>query len=229
VFGLAAGLATIAAVAVLFGFRGSRGPAGRFSVAVAVGRYARLLAMPRGRALFLLVFFEGAIIFGVQPYLAPMLEAGGLGGAAEAGLIIASFAIGGILYTLNVRGLLRVLGLRRMLLASGVFAAGAFLVLAPAPVWQVQAAALFAMGIGFYMLHNSLQTQVTELAADSRASAVSIHAFSYFMGQAIGTPLFGLGLVTIGATAALVSCAAGILLLGLLAASVLGRPQPRAL
>lgn len=229
VFGLAAALAATAATAMFIGFRHEAAPAGRFSPAVAMRRYGRILAMPRGQALFLFVFVEGGLIFGVQPYIAPLLAERGLGGAAEAGIIIACFAMGGILYTLAVRGLLRVLGLKRMLLVAGTLAAAAFLTLASGPSWPVQAGAMFAMGIGFYMLHNSFQTQVTELSAEARGSAVSIHAFSYFAGQALGAPLFGLGLVHLGTGATLSFGAVGIVALGLVAASVMARPQPRAL
>lgn len=229
VFGLAAALATAAALAALLGFRNVAAPTGRFSMAIAARRYGRILSIPRGQALFLFVFVEGGIIFGIQPYIAPLLAERGLGGPTEAGLIIAAFGLGGILYTLSVRGLLRVLGVRRMLAVAGALAAGAFLVLASGPSWPVQAAALFGMGIGFYMLHNSFQTQVTELSVEARASAVSLHAFSYFVGQALAAPLFGLGLVGLGAGVTLTLSAAAILLLGLLAAVVIGRPQPRAL
>ncbi len=36
------------------------------------------------------------------------------------------------------------------------------------------------------MLHNSFQTQVTEVAPQARGSAVALHAFSFFSGQQSG-------------------------------------------
>jgi predicted MFS family arabinose efflux permease len=93
--------------------------------------------------------------------------------------------------------------------------------------WGLDAVAMLGMGIGFYMLHNSFQTQVTEVAVDARASAVSLHAFSYFVGQAIGPVLFGLGLSTLGQGRAATVSAVGILVLGLLAARVIGQPRAR--
>src|SRR3954462_14182710 len=77
------------------------------------------------------------------------------------------------------------------------------------------------------MFHNSLQTQVTEVAVDARASAVSLHAFSYFVGQAIGPVLFGLGLTTLGQGGAAAVSGVAILVLGLLAARVIGQPRAR--
>ena len=227
VFGLAGLLGAVATVAAFLGLRHARPASGRFSVSVAARRYASILAMPRARALFAFVFIEGGIIFGVQPYLAPLLEERGLGGAAQAGIMIACFAAGGMAYTLSVRALLRVLGLRRMLVTAGAFAAGAFLVLAAGPAWPIQAAAMLLVGIGFYMLHNSYQTQVTELTAEARGSAVSLHAFSYFLGQAIGAPVTGAGLVYLGVVPTLAIGAAGVLALGIVSALILF-PRQRA-
>jgi predicted MFS family arabinose efflux permease len=221
VFALAGALGAAATVAAFIGLRHARPVSGAFSVRVAAGRYASILAMPRARALFAFVFIEGAIIFGVQPYLAPLLEERGLGGAPQAGIMIACFAAGGILYTLSVRALLRTLGLSRMLMTAGAFGAGAFLVLAAGPAWPVQAAAMLLVGIGFYMLHNSYQTQVTELTAEARGSAVSLHAFSYFTGQAIGAPVIGAGLVHLGIIPTLVLGGLGVLALGVTSALVL--------
>jgi predicted MFS family arabinose efflux permease len=227
VFALACAISIAATVAVLVGFGWTREAAGRFQPSVAVLRYARIVSLPRARALFAFVFVEGALIFGIQPYIAPMLEQRGAGGAAQAGLIIACFATGGILYTLTVRSLLRVLGLRLMLVIAGVICGLGFLAMASGGPWGLDAVAMLGMGIGFYMLHNSFQTQVTEVAVDARASAVSLHAFSYFVGQAIGPVLFGLGLSTFGQGGAATVAGVGILVLGLLAARVIGQPRAR--
>lgn len=222
VFALAGGLAAVGALAITLGLRGPGASIGRLSVSSAVARYGRIIAIPRARALYAFVFVEGAFIFGVQPYIATLLEGRGAGGPTEAGFIIAGFATGGILYTLAVRQLLRVLGVRRMLLVAGALAFLAFLTLAAGRTWPVDAGAMLAMGVGFYMLHNSFQTQVTEVVVDARASAVSLHAFSYFMGQAIGPALFGFYLSSLGVTAAMAISGAGTLALGLVAARVIG-------
>ena len=53
-------------------------------------------------------------------------------------------------------------------------------------------------GFGFVMLHNSVQAEVAELAPGARASAFSMHSFSFFLGQAIGPIVFGFGLHHVG-------------------------------
>lgn len=226
VFAFAAVMATGATAAVIVGFRRASRSSGVFSLSVAADRYARIIAIPRARFLFAFVFIEGGVIFGIQPYIAPMLDLRGAGGATQAGLILAAFAIGGLVYTLAVPLLLRSLGVRRMLAVAGVTAACAFLVLSVQGAWTLDAAAMLGMGLGFWMLHNSYQTQVTEVAPEARGSAVSLHAFSYFIGQALGPALFGLGLTSIGESATAWICALLIVTLGFASSRILF-PQPR--
>ena len=78
-------------------------------------------------------------------------------------------------------------------------------------------AAFVALGLGFYMIHNSLQTLATELAPTARGSAVSLHAFFFFVGIALGPPVIGLGLHTIGDTATILTEAVCAALLGVVA------------
>lgn len=191
-----------------------RGRARRFVLSEAVARYRVILGNPRARTLFAAVFVEAIAIFGIFPYLAPLIEERGEGGPREAGLALAGFALGGLVYAASVNLLLRFLGLGRMLKVGGVTCAGALLAIGLAGRWETDALALVALGLGFYMLHNSFQVQVTEVAPESRGSAVSLHAFSFFCGQAIGVAIVGAGLRGLGQFGALAICAAGALALG---------------
>ena len=69
-----------------------------------------------------------------------------------------------------------------------------FATLAMAPVWPVCAPLIMALGLGYYMLHNTLQTRATEMAPQARAAAVSAFAFSFFLGQALGVSALGPGI-----------------------------------
>jgi predicted MFS family arabinose efflux permease len=230
VFALSAAMMVLALVATLLGFRGSA-PAGAFDLGLALDRYRGIVANPRARALFLLVFVEAVAVFGVFPYIAPLLEARGGGGPAEAGLALGGFAVGGLVYSALVAWMLSRLGLARMLVAGGVLAGAALAAVGFAGHWIVDAAAMVVLGLGYYMLHNSFQTQVTEVAPKARASAVALHAFSFFVGQALGVVVLGFGLRTLGQAPALLIAAGVILGVGLVAARVIGRPttsgQPR--
>lgn len=221
VVGCAAFVALAAFIGLVLGMRGRHATGGVFTLGVALERYRRILAMGRARALFSFVFVEGIVIFGIMPFVAPLLEGRGAGSAFEAGLISACFALGGVAYTLSVPWLLRLLGVRRMLVGGGIIIGCAFAAFSGAPPWQGQAALFLAAGYGFYVLHNSYQVQVTELVSDARASAVSLHAFSFFCGQAIGPLVIGASLEGLGFSRTVDLCGLGAVLLGAVSSSLL--------
>jgi predicted MFS family arabinose efflux permease len=84
---------------------------------------------------------------------------------------------------------------------------------------------MVVLGFGFFLLHNSVQTEVTELAPSARASSFSLHAFSFFLGQALGPMVYGVALPTIGATISL-SLGATLLAATGVVASLALRPLP---
>jgi predicted MFS family arabinose efflux permease len=116
-----------------------------------------------------------------------------------------------------------------MLIGGGILAALALLTIGWGGDWRLYTAAMMVLGLGFYMLHNTFQAQVTEVAPTARASAVALHAFSFFVGQALGVIAMGYGLEHAGLAASTLGAAIVIIGVGLVAASVLRRPaQPRA-
>jgi predicted MFS family arabinose efflux permease len=226
VFALSTGIMIVALAATVAGLR-DRAAAGSFDLRVAAEGYRGILLNPRARALFLLVFAEAIAIFGVFPYVAPLLESHDGGGPAQAGIALGAFALGGLVYSGIVSWMLGSLGLRRMLVVGGVASAAALATMGVASHWTLATAGMLMLGFGFYTLHNSFQTQVTEVAPHARASAVAIHAFSFFVGQSLGVVLLGRGLGTLGQTASLALAAALVLGVGLVAARVIARPAAR--
>ena len=73
---------------------------------------------------------------------------------------------------------------------------------------------MFVAGVSFYMLHNSMQTEATELAPSARGSAVALFACGFFIGQGLGPLIFGALLHGVGPRPALVAIAAVIVVLG---------------
>lgn len=175
-----------------------------FNVATIRGGYAQVFANPRARICFSAVFVEGIVIFGLFPYLALLLEERGAGGLKEAGFVLAGFGIGGIIYTVLVPMMLAALGSMNLMRAGAAIAGAALTMLPFAGVWPLEAAVFVVIGVGFYMIHNSLQTEATELAPLSRGSAVSAHAFFFFLGQAAGPLLYRLAFDHVGTEGALV-------------------------
>ena len=228
VFAINAAVAVLGCAATLFGFdRSQRLPPRRPEFGLALTRYRTIVANPRARVLFAAVFVEAIAVFGIFPHLAPLIEARGEGGPREAGLALAGFAVGGLIYSALVGLLVQFLGMQRMLVGGGLICAAALTTIGLAGRWQLDAAALVAMGLGFYMLHNTYQVQVTEVAPKARASAVALHAFSFFCGQALGVAVLGAALQGVGQFAALATCAVTILAVGIATAVLLARPVVR--
>lgn len=228
---IAAGVAGVACLAAAFTLRGGAAQPSRFSLTVALDRYGALLRMSRARALFCLVFVEAIATLAVIPFVAPILASRDAGGALEAGLALTGFAVGGLLYTTFVKIFVRRLGLYGMLITGGMSCAASLIVVAAAFDWRVLGVGLMLLGFGFYMMHNSIQVQVTELAPEARGSAVALHACSYFFGVAVGPVIFKFGSIALGETATLFALAAVIACLGMFAAWILARtplPQRRA-
>ncbi|MGE0765009.1 MAG: MFS transporter [Hyphomicrobiaceae bacterium] len=194
-----------------------------FTLQGMLASYARVLAHPRAMVCYGAVFVEGMVIFGILPYLAALLEQDGTGSIREAGFIIAGMAIGGILYTACVKALLKRMTYLSLVRWGGLMCMAGFAWLALVHSWPPKALAFIVIGFGFYMIHNSIQTQVTELVPEARGASVALHAFSFFLGQAVGPVLYGFGLASLGALATISISAATMLLLGMATAAGFAR------
>ena len=106
------------------------------------------------------------MIFGLFPFVALLLLAGGETRASIAGIVLAGFSIGGILYALTVRWLVGRWRGDQLMIGGGVIAAIALALAAFELAWPVQLFAFTLLGFGFYTLHGSIQVQTTELCAD---------------------------------------------------------------
>jgi len=73
---------------------------------------------------------------------------------------------------------------------------------------------LFAMGLGFYMLHNTLQMNATQMAPDSRGTSVALFASSFFLGQSSGVALAGLAVERVDTTPVMLAGAFVLLIVG---------------
>lgn len=221
---VSAGLAAIGLGVLLAGGRvAETTTSGRFGPAVAIERYGAILRSPVARMCYAAVAVEGALIFGMFPYLADILLARGHGGPAEAGTAIGLFGAGGLLYAALAAWLLGTAGPLRMLWGGGVLAAAGLAATALAPSAAVLIGAHLVLGFGFFMMHNSIQTRVTEVAPAARGSAVALHAFFFFLGHSLGPILYGPAIGAFGSAAALMVGAVG---LAALAWWLRGMPQP---
>ena len=80
------------------------------------------------------------------------------------------------------------------------------------------------LGFGFYMLHAVIQIYASELAPAARGSAMALHSFFFFLGQAVGPAVYGVGLNSIGLDAVMYVGAVVLFGTGLVCAQRLRRP-----
>ncbi|MCW5633386.1 MAG: MFS transporter [Rubrivivax sp.] len=183
----------------------------------------RLPAQPRVRWVLSVVAIEGALMFGMLAFVPAFLgQRHGLGTGA-AGAVLALFGVGGLLYSRVARRLLRALGERGMAAGGGALVGIALVVLAWAPHWAAALPACLFAGAGFYMLHNTLQTQATQMAPAQRGSAVALFACLLFLGQSAGVAVVSIAVDGGAAAWAFTACAVGLALLGGVVSRGVGR------
>lgn len=213
-------MAAVGFVTLLFGgHRFPVEPRRRFDPWGAAASYLNLLRLPAARILYFSVAVEGGFVFGSFPYFALELQARGIGATAEAGLTVAAFGAGGLLYTAIAKQVLRLIGQNRMVLLGGVLCLLAYVGFAFAPTSRIFIGAGVLLGIGMFMIHNSIQTRVADVAPLARGTAVALHAFHFFLGQTAGPLVFGLILHRAGARVAFLAGGVSLLSLASLLAS----------
>ena len=224
-FAVLSGLFAVAAVLLLRQMRGQ----GLTRLADAPGflnsfrTTTRLLAMARVRWVLAVTAIEGALVFGPMAFMPTHLhEHYGLSVVA-AGSVMMLYGVGGLLYSQMARQWLARLGERGLAKTGAGLVAIGFLVLAWGMVsWMGMLACLLA-GLGFYMLHNTLQVQATQMAPEARGTAVTLFASSLFFGQSIGVLLMAQSVDRGALASAFSAAAAGVLVLGMVVFRLVGR------
>lgn len=192
------------------------------SVASLIKGYADLFRLPWARIVILIVFVEAFLFYGAFTFVGADLHRRFELDYGSIGLILGFMGFGGLVYALGVRKLVNGLGERGLSRLGGtMLAAGlsgiAFLPLSAMPL------ALFSLGLGIYMLHNTLQTNATQMAPEARGLAVSTFANALFLGQAAGITANGFLVDGHGFLPSYLIAACGLLILGFTFAHLLDR------
>src|SRR5499427_6135534 len=141
VFAILGSFGLIVTIVAFFAFRGvATPPPAPFDRAAMMANFRSIFADPRAKVCFASVFFEAIFIHGLFPYVALLLLAIGEGSAAVAGLLIAAFSMGGVLYSLSVAALLARVSEPRLMIAGGALAAGGLALIALQFPWAWQIA-----------------------------------------------------------------------------------------
>lgn len=215
VFVATGALGALVVVAALFGFRGTpREETTGFDLSTLGPNYRAIFGNPLAKYCFGAVFFEALFLFGLFPHMAALLLESGESRAAVAGIVLAGFGAGAIIYTFVVGWLLARLGETRLMLGGGLVMAACYVLVSLRPPWQAELLVFVFMGFSFYCLHGCIQVYATELAPAARGSAMALHSAFFFLGQAAGPVAYGVGFAWLGVTPMLLAAAVIIALTG---------------
>lgn len=197
-----------------------RGPEARhrFSFGGALGSYRDIVVAASSRPVLAVLIAEGVFVLGVIPFVGAMVMSRAEGSTSAAGIVIGTFAIGGVAFGFMVRRVLAWLGPWHMLRVGAAIAGLALLSMVPPVHWSFSAALFFLVGFGFYMFHNTIQLHVTELSPEARGASVSIGSFFFMCGQAIGPLVWAPVAEGAGYTALFAAAGLGTVAMGLLSA-----------
>lgn len=162
---------------------------GASSFAATLAGARSILRRPFVRIMLLAVFLEALAMHGAFAYIGADLVHRLGATFAMAGLVLAVYALGALSYSFSARWLLSRIGERGLVLLGGAIIAAGYLLLALAPSILAVLPALVVLGLGFYMFHNTLQTNATQMAPEARGLALSMFAFALFFGQSIGVAI----------------------------------------
>jgi predicted MFS family arabinose efflux permease len=154
-----------------------------------IGQMVGVLRRRWALTVIVVVALEGGVFWGCFTFVGAYLHQRFGLSLAAVGLAVAAFGGGGFLYVTVAPQLVRLLGERGLVLWGGTGLGLSFALLALAPTPPVAFASIVLCGVTFYMLHNTLQTNATQMAPDARGSALALFALCLFVGQAIGVPL----------------------------------------
>ncbi|MBG6072016.1 MULTISPECIES: MFS transporter [unclassified Polaromonas] len=177
------------------------------------------------RIILLMALVEGAAGFGVLAIWASHLHRSLGLSLSLAGAIVALFGLGGMLYMAVGRHLIRRFGQQGLVLFGGAIVGVCALVLAYTPHWGPALPASLLAGFGFFMFHNTMQTNATQMAPHARGTAVSLFSSSLFLGQSIGVVLAASLIDRVGTSAVIAAGGAVMALEGVYFAWVLRRRE----
>jgi predicted MFS family arabinose efflux permease len=183
----------------------------------------QLLGTPRVRWILTVTAAEGALVFGAMAFMPTHLHQQFDLSVVAAGSVMMLYGVGGLLYSQMARRWLAWLGERGLVRTGAALVAVGLLVLAwGSGVWLGMLACLMT-GLGFYMLHNTLQVQATQMAPAARGTAVTLFACSLFFGQSTGVLLMAQSVDMGWLPYAFTAAAVGVSCLGVWVYRLVGR------
>jgi predicted MFS family arabinose efflux permease len=184
-------------------------------IARMIREFSQVLSGRWAKIVLATVFIEGMCLYGAFAFIATHVHVVHGIPLSQAGLLVMLFGFGGVLFATTASTLVRKLGETGLTRWGGIIAGVSLLVTGIAPHWAWAIPGCFLTGLGFYMLHNTLQINATQMAPERRGAAVSAFASCFFLGQSLGVGIAGIIADQLGTVPVLVLGAVGMLCVGL--------------
>jgi YNFM family putative membrane transporter len=180
-----------------------------------IADYGAVLSNPFARIVIIAAFIEGALAWGSFAYIGANLHLRFGLTYTLVGITVGCFGIGGLIYAGMVKLFVRRLGQIGLAISGSLVLAAAYIELAIGPVWWLAPVATTAIGLGFYMLHNTLQTNATQMTPEARGTAVALFSSALYIGQTAGVAVGALVIDRVGATPLFLGSAATLPMLAI--------------
>ncbi len=188
-----------------------------------IADYVIVLSNPFARLILIIGVIEAALAWGAFAYIGADLHARFSLSFTLIGLTVAFFGAGGLIYSALVKHFVYRFGQAGLTLGGGLVIAAAYLALAVEPVWWLAPIATTAIGLGFYMFHNTLQTKATQMTPEARGTGVAFFTSALYLGQTIGVGIGALVIDRLGAIPLYIGTAVAFPVLAFWFASLLRR------
>jgi predicted MFS family arabinose efflux permease len=188
--------------------------------------YAAVLSNPFARIVIIAAFIESALAWGAFTYIGADLRLRFGLSFTLVGVTVACFGIGGLIYAALVKMFVYRLGQIGLAIGGALVLTAAYIELAIGPAWWLAPVATTAIGLGFYMFHNTLQTNATQMTPEARGTAVGLFSSALYIGQTAGVAVGALVIDRLGAVPLFLGTAAALPVLAIWFARELRRYRP---
>jgi predicted MFS family arabinose efflux permease len=204
------------AIGALIGRAGWRQPEGAHAPGGnAVANLLEVLRTPGVARILATVFLEGVVLLGPLAFVATHLHLVRGAPMSLAGTMFFAVSAGGVVFAFFARRIVPALGEARLAVLGTVIVSASVLGIAWAPTIAAAPLSCFGAGMGFYMLHNTLQTNATQMAPTRRGTAMALFAGIFFIGQSGGVAIGGRLAETVGTGWTLTASALAVLPVGI--------------
>lgn len=145
-----------------------------------------VLSTSWARLILLVTMIEGAFVFGTIAFIPSYLHEAFALSLNWAAAIVALYALGGLAYAMQARRMVARFGESGLALCGAGALGVCLLLIAFAGGWMLAVPACLVAGMGFAMLHGTLQTHATQMAPAVRGTATALFGASLFLGQSLG-------------------------------------------